>query len=419
MLNLWADNCGPIMDEIIDVLAAENVPTYLVIPDRGDDQATVIDRWPDFPGAPAGGWKYMEERYPEFPTTHRPGGIGESQRVWLPVMLKKAQSQGTEVFYNTKAVQLVRDGDKGRVTAVIAQNQDKTYTKFSAKRALCLCTGDIGANREMRQKYTPTAMQPTMVRTGMGEGHQMAMWIGGQMEEAPMAPMVHNFYVIGSDAFLQVNKYGRRFFNEDCDTEHLANQSWEQGGIWVVFDDSWEEDIKFMGPGFKKWFRVNDKTRQEMKDMLAGKSGGQYGHTGTLSAGTIEELGAKMRQTTPSLDVATFKRTIARYNELAKLGKDLDYGKVASRMTAIDQPPYYAEWSPKPNWALVLLAGIIVNERLQPVDKDGDPIPGIFLAGNTVGRRFKGGYPLVVPGISHSMAWTFGHLAGKYAAENV
>jgi fumarate reductase flavoprotein subunit len=374
----------------------------------------VIDKWPDFTGAPEGGWKFMEERNPEFPTCHRPGGIGESQKVWLPVMLKKAQSQGTEVFFNTKAVQLVRNGAKGKVTAVIAQNADKTYTKFEAKKGICLCTGDYGYNKEMRKKYTPQAMNPTMVLTSMGEGHQMAMWVGGQMEQPPHAPMVHNFYVLGTDAFLQVNKYGKRFFNEDADSEHLANQAWEQDGIWVVFDDSWEEDIKFMAPGFKKWFRVNDKSRQEMKDMLAGKSGGQYGRKGIISANTIEELATKMK-----VPVESFKKTIARYNELVKLGKDLDYGKVASRMTAIDKPPYYAEWSPKPNWALVCMGGIIVNEKLQPVDKEGDAIQGLYLGGNTLGRRFKGGYPLVVPGISHSMAWTFGHLAGKYAAETV
>ena len=52
--------------------------------------------------------------------------------------------------------------------------------------------------------------------------------------------------------------------------------------------------------------------------------------------------------------------------------------------------------------------------QTEPVDADGRVIPGLFLAGNTVGGRFKQAYPLVCPGISHGMALTHGYLAGRF-----
>ena len=410
LLNLWADNSGRIMDMIIDLLAAEKLPTYLVMPDRGDSDCAIIDKWPNPTGFPAD-WNYQTERNVEYPTCHRPGGKAESQRAWLEVIEKNAKKNGAEFHYNMKATQLVREGGKGRVTGVIAQSKDGSYLRLDGKKAVILCTGDYGFNREMLAKYSPQMPLPCMVSTSMGEGHQMAMWIGAVMENPPHAPMSHMFHIMGTDAFLQVNKFGKRFYNEDSDTESMANQTYEQGGVWVVFDDSWEEDVQHMGPGFKRVFRVNDAVRKEFQDVLAGKSGGPWGRK-ILKADTIAELAAKM-----NVPVEAFKATIARYNELAKGKKDLDYGKRADRLTAMDKPPYYAEWTAKPAMSLVVMGGLLVNEKLQAVDKDGQLIPGLYLAGNTVGRRFKSGYPLICPGISHSMAFTHGYMAGKFAAE--
>jgi hypothetical protein len=57
------------------------------------------------------------------------------------------------------------------------------------------------------------------------------------------------------------------------------------------------------------------------------------------------------------------------------------------------------------------------NLSRQPLDAKGNVIEGLYLAGNTVGRRFANDYPVMLPSLSHSMAWTHGYLAGKFAAE--
>ncbi|NPV07261.1 MAG: FAD-dependent oxidoreductase [Anaerolineae bacterium] len=401
LLYLWADSSGMVMDRIEEVMAENDLEVYLVVPDRTDDEAAVIDSWPR--PESLHGWNYRTETIVEYPTCHRIGAIHTDQSAWLNLVLGKAVDLGAQVYFNTRAQQLIRE-EGGRVTGVVAQNEDGDYIRFNAAKAVILCTGDYGADPEMVAKYTPEKLLPGMVRTSTGDGHKMAMWVGAVMEELPHCPMSHLFHAMGTDAFLQVNKWGKRFYNEDADTESIANQYYEQGGAWVVFDSSWEEDVEKMGPGF---FRIHRATDAVRADFQAKLDSGRL-----IQADTIEELAEKME-----VPADTLQATIDRYNELAYLGEDRDYGKRADRLTPVDTPPYYAGWSGKPAFALVVLGGLLTNEKLQALDADHNVIPGLYLAGNTVGRRFKGGYPVICPGLSHSMAWTHGYLAGKWAAE--
>jgi fumarate reductase flavoprotein subunit len=117
------------------------------------------------------------------------------------------------------------------------------------------------------------------------------------------------------------------------------------------------------------------------------------------------------------LPVNTFKATIKRYNELARTGKDLDFGKRPDRLSTVDKPPYYAG---KAGYSLLaVMGGLNINPNLQPVDKDWRPISGIYLAGNTMGNRFAGDYPTMCPGLSHGMAIHFGRIAGLNAAKAI
>ena len=108
------------------------------------------------------------------------------------------------------------------------------------------------------------------------------------------------------------------------------------------------------------------------------------------------------------------RSTVNRYNKLARMGKDLDFGKRPDRLTPIEKPPFYA--SVLQQAFLVVLGGLNTNIKLQPLDADRKVIPGIYLAGNTVGNRFAVDYPTMCPGLTHGMAWTTGRLAGLSAA---
>jgi fumarate reductase flavoprotein subunit len=410
LIRLWAMNCGKVMDWIMDMTEAADLRTALYIPTALDASAALIDKWPNPTGFPAG-YNYRNEFPIEYPTAHR-WNEGANQRLLLGVLEQNALKNGVKIFYNTRAAQLLA-GAQRRINGVLVETKAGDYVQIDARKAVLICTGDYGSNPEMMRQYCPQAADLANSKANLkraldvpfntGDGHRMAMQMGAVMELGPHAPMAHMFHAMGTDAFLRVNKFGKRYENEDVDTQSIANQCLQQGGYWVVFDESWPEDVPKMGVGFQRVWRADASIRKIFESRL--KSGK------ILKADTIAELAAKMK-----IPAEAFKATITRYNILAQQGKDLDFGKRNDRLTAIDQAPFYASWSDTPDF-LAVMGGLVVNPRLQPLDAKGNVIEGLYLAGNTVGRRFANDYPVMLPGLSHSMAWTHGYLAGKFAAE--
>jgi fumarate reductase flavoprotein subunit len=398
------------MDWLMNMTEAAGLRTALYFPTALDASAALIDKWPNPTGFPEG-YNYRNEFPIEYPTAHR-WNEGANQKLMLSVLEQNALKGGVKIFYNTRAAQLLA-GARRRISGVLAETEAGDYVQINARKAVLICTGDYGSNPEMMKQYCPQAADLANSKANLkralsvpfntGDGHRMAMQMGAVMELAPHAPMAHMFHAMGTDAFLRVNKFGERYENEDVDTQSIANQCLQQGGYWVVFDESWPEDVPKMGVGFQRVWRADAGTRKVFESRL--KSGR------IQKADTISELAVKMK-----VPADKIKATIARYNALAQQGKDLDFGKRPDRLTAIDQPPFYASWSDTPDF-LAVMGGLIVNTRLQPLDGKGNVLEGLYLAGNTVGRRFANDYPVILPGLSHSMAWTHGYLAGKYAAE--
>ena len=127
-------------------------------------------------------------------------------------------------------------------------------------------------------------------------------------------------------------------------------------------------------------------------------------------ADTIEELAGMI-----GVPADELVKSVNRYNELCKLGVDLDYGKGSNHMHTIAEPPFVAY---KEGYYLFgTSSGVKVNLKLQVLDKNWDPIPGLYAAGNCVGWRMGSGYQNVVPGLCNAYAAVHGYFAGKYAAE--
>ena len=410
LLRLWATNCGNVMDWLLDMTEVAGVRTAIYFPTELDSNAALVDKWPNPTGFPAD-WNYRNESPIEYPVTHR-WNEGANQRVLLDVLEKNALKLGVKIHYRTRAAQLLA-GSKGRVNGALAETEAGDYVQIHASKAVILCTGDYGSNPEMMRQYCPQAMQMANSNANLkrvlgvafntGDGHKMAMQMGAVMELAPHAPMAHMFHVMGTDAFLRINKYGERYENEDVDTQSIANQCLQQGGYWVVFDEGWKKDVSKMGIGFRRIWRADAGMIKRFDSQIQSDR--------ILKADTLTELAGKMK-----VPEETFRKTIDRYNTLAADGKDHDFGKRADRLTSVNRPPFYAGWSDTPDF-LAVMGGLIVNPRLQPLDEKGRVIAGVYLAGNTVGRRFANDYPVMLPGLSHSMAWTHGYLAGRYAAE--
>jgi fumarate reductase flavoprotein subunit len=377
LIRMWAEGSDKTADWLMDMTDAAGLEV-------------IINHYPPPPA-----FDNTVEYYPQYPVTHH----YHNERPVARCMLENALMKGVVTYFKTRAKQLLRK-KQGRVTGVIAQNTTGEYLQFNASKAVILCTGDYGNNAEMMAKYCPqSSYLASMIPTSTGDGHMMAMWIGAVMEPAPHTPMIHGpAGPLLCSAFLQVNLFGERFQNEDVPIQSNVNAVERQPGrvAWQVFDSGYPEQLPYHGIGLGKIIIATEKVQQEVARVA-------------VTANSIEDLAAKMK-----LPVATFKATVKRYNKMARLGKDLDFGKRSDRLSPIDCPPYYAG---KSGYSLLaVMGGLNVNQNLQPLDKDWEAIPGLYLAGNTMGNRFAVDYPTMCPGLSHGMAIHFGRMAGLNAA---
>jgi fumarate reductase flavoprotein subunit len=323
----------------------------------------------------------------------------------VSVLEEIAKEKGVDIRYKTPGIQLIRQGN-GRVTAIIAKSQGGDYIRFNAKQGIILSTGGYDNNPEMMKKY----LRPSDLRIERfnsankictGDGHNMGLAVGADMDETPHTLIVGNgvvnngdeFYLVMFTPWLRVDRLGRRYVNEDSDYCRAANANAIQPEHfnWSILDSS-------AGGG-------SGQEAEAMKRQLE-----RYVEEGTvLKANTLDELAGKMK-----MDSEVFKATVARYNTLAKNKKDIDFGVDGDKMRPVEKSPFYAV--EVRNFALVTISGLKVNTKLQVLDKEGKPILGLYAAGNTSGGFFSDTYPRNVHGISHGRAITFGRLAAKDAA---
>ena len=331
---------------------------------------------------------------------------------------KAVAENGLEAYFDSPARQLIR-GEDGRVTGVIFQSlTDDSYTQVNASKGVILATGGFGHNDAMMAYYLPwihdiidrydvtyghTDIKANYANTG--DGQQMGMWIGAQMEPGPPGSMAHgDFGKLGPDAFLQLNAQGIRFHNEDQTNDHYGAQFVRQPGpIYMVIDSDWAEQLPAMQGGLGCVRSASDTLKESIDEWTAGKGD------------TIEELADAL-----GLDAdakANFVASVERYNELCDKGVDEDFGKSPLRMFALRKAPFYAIKDEGSLRFLVTLGGLRTNANAQVLDNSFQVIPGLYAIGNTQGGRFVGDYPTTIAGASHSIACTYGYLTGKFIAE--
>ena len=327
-------------------------------------------------------------------------------------------SGNVEAFFDCPARQLLRD-ESGRVTGVIFQNlHDESYTQVNAAKGVILASGGFGHNESMMAYYLPWIQdimdkyKVTYAHTdinanfaNMGDGQQMGMWIGAQMEPGPLGSMAHgDFGKLGPDAFLQLNAQGIRFHNEDQTNDHYGAQFVRQPTpIYMVFDSHWAEQLPLMQGGLGSVRSANQNLIDTIDEWTSAKGD------------SIEELAANLGLSGEAYD--NFVAAVERYNELCEKGVDEDFGKCAQRLFPVKDGPFYAITDEGSLRFLVTLGGLCTNPNAQVLDNDYRVIPGLYAIGNVQGGRFVGDYPTTIAGASHSMACTYGYLTGKFIAK--
>lgn len=426
LLNHWIANSGKDLDWYIQDVDYELLENDHQNP-KGEKEMTILpERFPV-----NNNYDWRTENYPCFPgMVHLLPDHGPALRATFAA----AQKLGAEAYFNTRGTQLVLSGD--RVAGVYAVDAKGSVIRVNAAKAVVLTCGDMSSDREMLEYYCPQALSyapffSTVDNEGKpvntGDGHKMALWAGAVMEEGPYAPMTHSLGTnsIGIDPFLMVNINGVRFANEDVGAQELQNQIKRQPGqnTWQIFDSRWPEQLAAMPQCFGGVTHfVPDEHYEEYEHIINHFAGGyaspryfqdEIDSGAIIEATSIDDLAAKTK-----LPVEALKKTIARYNELAEKGIDEDFCKVATRLFPVDKAPFYAV-NFGDSGMLVVIGGIDVDEGLHALGPEKKVIEGLFVAGNTQGGRFLVDYPVTVAGASHSMAMSFGRLAGRNAARGV
>lgn len=323
-----------------------------------------------------------------------------------------AEKEGVEIFYETPAVQLVKEGE--RVIGAIAQTADGSYAQFNATRGVIVATGDYQNDLDMCSYYLPDLANLERKQFNKtGDGHKMIVWAGGKIEDLNHTKMLHDFDAGPASMcdmpFLAVKDSGERFCDETTPMSLLNNLlrgPQDCGWYTQIFDGDYmttaaEWPGRLVDPEGLKNYEPEDEGEKE---------GVFPGLVNTYVADTIEELAGKL-----GIDAATLQATVDRYNELCKKGTDEDFGKAPQWMVPVVNPPFYGIH--RHVRVSAICSGVDVDANNQCLTPEGTPIEGLYAIGNCAGHFYGGvDYPLTVYGLSLGRCYTAGYMCGKYVA---
>ena len=347
------------------------------------------------------------------------------------LLLQYIQELGYDVDFKTSLAKLEKNSD-GRITGIIAQStEDDHFIRYNANKGVLLACGGFPGNPYMMEQLDPLGTSVTTACSytpaDKGYGIRAAIWAGAHLDAEPapvlfdrglVAPGVDAGYVDsenafggkafpgtvgqynpGSQPFLKVNRHGERFMNESQEYDNASHASFQQPGhvYAMIHDANFREDVdRFHTIGCSALTRY-------IPGMMEGQLEQYEGEGLIMKADTIEELADKMGFT--GADKDNFVATVARYNELYDKQNDEDFGKPASRLSAIRTAPFYGCWLGAS--LLCSMQGISITENCQAKDSNNEPIPGLYITGDMSGSFFQNNYPCVMGGTACGRTLTF------------
>jgi 3-oxosteroid 1-dehydrogenase len=327
--------------------------------------------------------------------------------------------RGVPIWLNTRLVSLVVE--QGRVLGAVVEREGKTQ-RIQARKGVVLAAGGYERNAQMRREHLPGSPDPG--NTGAhpyntGDAIRIGQEAGAALRNLGSAWWAPVFKVPGEESArlctyeralpgcIIVNQKGQRFHNEAA-SYHISAQEMVKAGsasAWAVFDARYRAKYP-MGPVmpmFPDWVLPG-----AVRSIL-------------LKSERWEDLAQKMG--VPAQDL---KNTVERFNAGAAQGKDQDFGRGDAtydryygdpevqpnpNLAPLLQPPFYA--FPIYSGDIGTNGGLVTDENARVLDSGGQPIPGLYAAGNCTASVMGGSYPGA--GSTLGPAMTFGWLAGRHA----
>ena len=317
--------------------------------------------------------------------------------------------------------------EDGAVVGVLVDTPDGPLD-VRATRGVVLASGGFEWNRDLVRSFLRGPMtHPVSMETSTGDGLLMAMKAGAMitnMREAWWIPVgdvpvddnpLGRILVNGQRTLphsIMINKRGRRFTNEAANynafgaafhVEDVSRFEYANLPCWLMFDQTYVDTYGF---------RVS-----------AGAGGGEV-PSWVPRGDTPAELAASL-----GIDGEELERTVERWNTLCAEGHDPDFGRGDSAFDCwwgdphrkgrrdatlgpLQRGPYYAYEIH--SGALGTKGGPRVDPDGRVLNIDGDPIPGLYAAGNVMGSPF--GMTYGGPGGTLGPAMVYGYLAGRHSA---
>lgn len=344
-----------------------------------------------------------------------------------PAMTKKAQELGAQFLLNCPATELIAD-ETGAVCGVLAKKCNGDLVRVDAK-AVVLATGGFANNDEYLQLggFSDTANVKRFLYGYDGDGVRMAMSVGGANTIPRMSGLMQltvmgapggeygtfgrgdGLVVAGQNPrCIWVNEDGERFCAESNDQVNwMAGMvpSLAHAKLFAIYDAQTFEDA-FNGMIMPRigW----EETLAELQQRIDENPYNDF-----FSADTLEELVAKAAPAV-GLDADVLMETVNTYQAMCEAGDDAFFGKPAEFMRKLATPPYYFCYMPQA--CMVTFGGIKTNRKMEVVDKNGKPVPGLYSCGVDSADLWPNIYTINVPGGTNANNINSGRFAGKNAA---
>ena len=327
----------------------------------------------------------------------------------VSALQQKVTDLGVEILLETPAQELmVTDGT---VTGVKALAADGTPYEITANSVI-LATGGYGANTDMLPE-TVTSLPYAGAVSATGDGLNMATAIGADainLDKVNIQPHSiilpdgrgqHTFQgclaMYNKTGSILVSDQGVRFVNEQGSTNDIKAGMEQNEHSYLIMDAASFETYA------QTCIASHNFTQEQLDQWLEanGTSNPVFAH-----ADNLEDLAAIV-----GIPSGALTETVERYNGFVSAGEDTDFGRKVS--TAMGDGPYYAVEMNLRYYAT--LGGLHINDNMQVLDTDGQPIQGLYAAGEVVGGVVGDIY---APGSLFGWAMTSGHNAGLAVTGN-
>ena len=355
-------------------------------------------------------------------------GLGQAL---IGALFKAVLDRDIPIEFEKRARKLVKAGD--RVIGVIAEDADGRDFRVRARRGVVIATGGFEWNEALVRAFLRGPLTgPVSVPENEGDGLVMAIEAGaqlGNMQNAFWQQSVLEFkpqhraakpnYLLGSDerarpGAILVNRAGKRFVNE------AANYN-AMGKALHAFDAGTHSYANL-----PYWLIIDQRYKDKYPTFTSPPGGPIPPYM--IQADTLEELAGKA-----GIEPQGLATTVARFNQMVRNGHDDDFNRGDNSydnfymwgdpafdppyrtLGLIDQGPFYAV--KMESGALGTCGGPKTNGEAQVLDWSGNPIPGLYAAGNAMaavlGEAYGGAGGTLGPGM------TFGYIAGKHLGTHI